>query len=316
MSTNTPQTAKQSRRTPVFGVPADILDSSRGGRRLAHNLADLAERWLEVSEPTIAPKTLELRKMGTRAVTLLWRSPDEVSAQRWEEYRAWRLRSGISSRTANLELQQSQMFLDWAVRRSLLDQNRLAVVRPCRNVPVHERRALEVEEARRLVAGPMGRVWGTFLTTGLRSGELRSRRWRDVSIPGMTIRLSGAETKTRHPRPVILGKSVLALLAPPGSVDSLVFESPRGGEWSASGLRKALRRCCKSAGIETRGVDVHSLRASFATLLMQVGSDLKTAQVLLGHGAPSGILLLDRYARPRDGLCREAVAKVEGLVFG
>ena len=49
---------------------------------------------------------------------------------------------------------------------------------------------------------------------------------------------------------------------------------------------------------------------------METGADLKTAQTLIGHGGASGVLLLDRYAKPRLLRLHETVAAVEDLVFG
>ena len=68
--------------------------------------------------------------------------------------------------------------------------------------------------------------------------------------------------------------------------------------------------------MDLRGIDLHALRATFATFVMETGADLKTAQTLIGHGGASGVLLLDRYAKPRILRLRETAAAVEDLVFG
>ncbi len=58
-------------------------------------------------------------------------------------------------------------------------------------------------------------------------------------------------------------------------------ETP-GEQYSASALVKVLKEAADRAGIRHR-VHVHMLRHSFATHLLEQGTDLRTIQELLGH---------------------------------
>ena len=55
-----------------------------------------------------------------------------------------------------------------------------------------------------------------------------------------------------------------------------------GSQMTRVGISEAMRKCAKSAGI-TKRVHPHLLRHAFATHLLELGTDLRTVQIPLGH---------------------------------
>lgn len=56
----------------------------------------------------------------------------------------------------------------------------------------------------------------------------------------------------------------------------------------------------------------HSLRHSFATILLENGDDIKTVQTNLGHDAPS--FTLQTYAHVSDQMKRNSAARMDALI--
>jgi site-specific recombinase XerD len=78
---------------------------------------------------------------------------------------------------------------------------------------------------------------------------------------------------------------------PPGEA---LFPGRSGeGTVSPDTVRGALRRAVKACGL-SKPVTPHTLRHSFATHLLESGTDLRTIQVVLGH---SSVRTTSRYAQ-------------------
>ena len=122
-------------------------------------------------------------------------------------------------------------------------------------------------------------------SAGLRSGELLFLRWGDINLIDNRVHIKGG--KGRKDRCTLLSQKVKTLLIDYrkayGSKE-YVFEGQYGGPYSYRSLQQVFRRALKDAGI-TAPYTLHCLRHSFATHLLEAGTDLRYIQQLLGHNS-------------------------------
>ncbi|MCU4177722.1 tyrosine-type recombinase/integrase [Carboxylicivirga sp. N1Y90] len=121
--------------------------------------------------------------------------------------------------------------------------------------------------------------------SGLRIGELLKLRIEDIDSKRMRMRILGA--KGKKDRYTIIGNYTLDLLRQyykKYKPNKLLFEGQFGGHYSTTSISRILYHAIKKSGVSKRG-GVHSLRHSFATHLLESGTDLRYIQELLGHNS-------------------------------
>jgi site-specific recombinase XerD len=126
-------------------------------------------------------------------------------------------------------------------------------------------------------------IFTLLYSAGLRIGELLNLKIKDIDSDRMQIRIE--QGKGQKDRYSILSKKVLELLREyvkeyqPGEY---LFEGQNGGKYSSSSIQSLMRKHKNVCKINKKATP-HTLRHSFATHLLDQGTDTRFIQELLGH---------------------------------
>ena len=122
-------------------------------------------------------------------------------------------------------------------------------------------------------------------SAGLRRNELLSLKLEDIDSKRMVITVKNG--KGNKDRLTILSHSVLNDLRTyfkEWKPKHYLFEGAKGKQYTPTSILKIIKNAAKKGGIK-KNITPHMLRHSFATHLLENGTDLRYIQVLLGHSS-------------------------------
>jgi len=248
-------------------------------------------------------------------------------------------KGGLSARSVVYHHRILSKALDYAVKMGLVVRNVAKVVKPPR-VSRKTMQTLSPEEVARFLDAARETdyyvYFSTLLYTGLRRGELLALRWRNLDLDSgkLTVvetayKLGNGEYRIKEPktaqsrRTVTLPSSLVELfkiymtdqellriqLGISLNADDFVFIRPDGSPINPSAVSLAFLRIIKKAGL--RGIRVHDLRHTHATLMLKAGVHPKVVSERLGH-ANIGITL-DIYSHVLPGMQEAAAEKFDRI---
>jgi integrase/recombinase XerD len=197
------------------------------------------------------------------------------------------LRHLVTERKVSISYQnQSINAIKFYYERVLGSQRKIYLVdrpRTEKTLPI----VLSPEETQLILVAPTNLKHRAILTTiysaGLRVSEAIALKKNDIDSKRMQIRVSQA--KGKKDRYTLLSPKTLDLLrryVTEFKPKEYLFEGPNNQPYSDRSIQSILKEAVKKAGIEKR-ITVHTLRHSFATHLLENGTDLRYIQSLLGH---------------------------------
>ena len=306
-----------TRKTARAALDAILTDARRGeipdpSDQSGKTFGDAVAEWLRYLEHEKARRPSTLRDYRNTANGALLAefgadTPLEaITAERIEVFRQRLLSEGqLSRRTVQKSLVllhgvlKRARWLKWIPTNPAEEVERVSVRRS------GEFNVLSVEQLEAVAREAEGMFSAAILVagyTGLRTGEVRALRWRDVNFAGALIRVQrnmpagGMEDapKSGKVRSVPLMDDAARELDRLSrrehfvGPDDRVFANASGGMLGEDGLRKALYKAMEEAGIDRKafpahgGFTFHDLRHTFGTHAAQL-FPLHDVQAFMGH---------------------------------
>lgn len=128
-------------------------------------------------------------------------------------------------------------------------------------------------------------------SAGLRIGEAINLEIKDIDSQRMLIHIKQA--KGKKDRYTLLSPTFIKILRDyyiTYKPKKYLFEGQKGGKYSNTSAQKILKTALIKANIHKR-ITLHSLRHSFATHLLENGTDIRYIQELLGHSSPKTTMI-------------------------
>lgn len=126
----------------------------------------------------------------------------------------------------------------------------------------------------------------TIYSCGLRLSELLALKITDIQSDRNLLLVRNA--KGKKDRNTVLGEKTINLLRKyyiQYRPQVYLFEGQKGGTYSAKSVQNIVKHALAHAKID-KPASTHTLRHSFATHLLENGTDLRYIQTVLGHSSP------------------------------
>ncbi|HWU64760.1 tyrosine-type recombinase/integrase [Rhizobium sp. F40D2] len=240
------------------------------------------------------------------------RSPDRLGLEDVRAFQVHLVSSGLSWPALNQTVCALRFFFGVTLGHGEIPE-RIAYARTPAKLPT----ILNGDEIVRFLEAVPSLRTRTALTTayaaGLRASEAVHLKVRNIDGERGIIRVEhGKGGKDRN---VMLSAQLLAILR-------VYWRLARPEVWLFPGrdetkpidvqvLYSACRSACAAAGIDKR-VTVHTLRHSFATHLLESGTDIRIIQVLLGH---NNLSTTARYTKVSNTLIRSTTSPLDRLTL-
>ena len=197
-------------------------------------------------------------------------------------------------------------------------EDRIIPVNPCRGVERFRpeegtRMYLTIDEVRLLAQTECEypRIKDAFLfscMTGLRRSDILRLKWGDIHKQGDFTRIIFRQKKTEGQEYLDITPQAAQLMGDPKGINDPIFEDIH----SPSCTNKAVQEWVLNAGIHKK-ISFHCARHTFATMMLDLGTDIYTVSKLLGHRDLSTTQI---YVKVLDKNKQKAVSNIPDILSG
>lgn len=212
-----------------------------------------------------------------------YQSPDTLTEKQIVRHLAMKVEQGLSMSSVKMVINSLQFYF-----RTVLHRDGFEVKLPRPRAETKLPVVLTMEECSRIfshVDNPKHKLLLLMgYGAGLRRSEIVALKWVDISFDEHKILVR--QSKGNKDRVVMLPYSIVAYLENYRKLfpsDDWVFPGQYRGEALSTGtVQTVMRNAVEKAGLQKKA-SVHTLRHSFATHLLENGTDIRYIQQLLGH---------------------------------
>lgn len=197
-------------------------------------------------------------------------------------------------------------------------EDRIIPINPCRGVERFRpeegtRMYLTIDEVRLLAQTDCEypRIKDAFLfscMTGLRRSDILRLTWGDIHKQGDFTRIIFRQKKTEGQEYLDITPQAAQLMGEPKGIKDHIFEDIH----SPSCTNKAVQEWVLNAGIHKK-ISFHCARHTFATMMLDLGTDIYTVSKLLGHRDLSTTQI---YVKVLDKNKQKAVSNIPDILSG
>lgn len=214
-----------------------------------------------------------------------YQNPDILAEKQIIRYLAWMTESGLSAASLDMQINSLQFYYRTVLKKETYN---FKIPRPRKE---HRLPAvLTMDECMRIFSSVDNPKHKLLLLlgygAGLRRSEIIQLQWKHILFDEHRIHIE--QGKGNKDRVVMLPYSIVSYLKSYRAIypsDNWVFEGQYKGEALSAGTVQAImHNAVAKSGLEKKAT-VHTLRHSFATHLLERGTDIRYIQELLGHSS-------------------------------
>ena len=277
----------------------------------SRSLSEFAEEYLQnYSSHNKSYKTIEIEKQAFRNwIEIIGNNMiSDITPRLVETYKS-ELNKLFSSTTVNMRFRALRAAFSIAVKWGYLDKNPF---KGLKELPVNTGdlprylKPQEIEKLFEVITDHRYRlIYELYLNTGGRLREVANLTWGDIDLVKRAL-VFRHETKFNKKRSITLNTRAIEIIKEIKSTSLDISSEGKVVMFTPWQISKKFKYYVRKAGLP-ESITAHSLRHTYASLLVMAGVDMYTVKELMGH---SSLKVTERYSHLSSAHKIEAVEKL------